>query len=298
MNEKGLVVLIVSLFCWLFPMPHVQAQTKTEEEVLQEREKIKRDRDSVAVILDEKDALELFDNTPSFGIFRDNYFVTGVPTNHRINKGTADAKFQISIRQRLTKSVLPFKTFLYLTYTQRSFWDIYRKSSPFLDNNFNPSISLSKALIYRNKVIGIAVFSYEHESNGRDSTQSRSWNYLSLSTSYFFDYRFSAQLKLWAGWVDKEGNPDLLKYKGYGFVAFNYQSPNGRLWCSALINPRQKFINMNTVLGINYKPTPKANEYLFLQFYNGYAENLLEYDRYVSMIRFGICIKPALRNYY
>ena len=96
-------------------------------------------------------------------------------------------------------------------------------------------------------------------------------------------------MKLWAGWVDKEGNPDLLKYKGYGFMAFNYQSADERLWCSAVINPRRKFINMNTTLEINFKPSPKANEY---------AENLLEYDRYVSMVRVGICIKPVLRNYY
>ena len=75
------------------------------------------------------------------------------PTNRKIDKHSADAKFQISIRQRLTKSILPFKTFLYLTYTQRSFWDIYGKSSPFLDNNFNPGLSLSKALIYRNQLM-------------------------------------------------------------------------------------------------------------------------------------------------
>jgi len=49
---------------------------------------------------------------------------------------------------------------------------------------------------------------------------------------------------------------------------------------------------------VNFKPSRDANEYLFVQFYNGYAENLLEYNRYVSMVRFGICIKPVLRNYY
>lgn len=54
-------------------------------------------------------------------------------------------------------------------------------------------------------------------------------------------------------------------------MAFNYQSADERLWCSAVINPRRKFINMNTTLEINFKPSPKANEYFFLQYYNGYA---------------------------
>lgn len=46
-------------------------------------------------------------------------------------------------------------------------------------------------------------------------------------------------------------------------MAFNYQSADERLWCSAVINPRRKFINMNTTLEINFKPSPKANEYFF-----------------------------------
>lgn len=292
---RGIFTIVL---CGLFCPILLQAQAGEERKILLEREELGKRRNGGSVVVDEKTALELFDNTPSFGIFRDNYFVTGVPTNRKIDKHSADAKFQISIRQRLTKSILPFKTFLYLTYTQKSFWDIYGKSSPFLDNNFNPGVSLSKVVIYRNQLVGMVVLSFEHESNGRDSLASRSWNYISLSGSWFIDYRFSAQLKLWGGWVDREGNPDLLKYKGYGFVAFNYQSADERLWCSVVINPRRKFINMNTILEVNFKPSSKANEYLFLQYYNGYAENLLEYDRYVSMVRIGICIKPALRNYY
>ena len=198
MKKKVWKAFILLFFCMFTPLL-LQAQTEEEKKILQEREEISKQRKGGSVIVDKQTALELFDNTPSFGIFRDNYFVTGVPTNRKIDKHSADAKFQISIRQRLTKSILPFRTFLYLTYTQRSFWDIYGKSSPFLDNNFNPGISLSKALIYRNQLMGVAVLSFEHESNGRDSLASRSWNYISLSGSWFIDYRFSTQLKLWAG---------------------------------------------------------------------------------------------------
>lgn len=187
------------LFMLLIRGIGLQAQVLEEQKFPDQKLKIPDGKvfvsDSLKV--DEQDALELFDNTPSFGIYRDNYFVTGVPTNQKIDKNSADAKFQVSIRQRLTKSILPFKTFLYLTYTQKAFWDIYRKSSPFQDNNFNPGISLSKAIIHHNTLKGIAVFSFEHESNGRDSLQSRSWNYLSLSGSWFFNARFSVQLKIW-----------------------------------------------------------------------------------------------------
>ncbi len=98
----------------------------------------------------EDNMLELLKKLPSFGMFKDNYFLTGVPTNKEINKKTADAKFQISIQQRLTKATLPLDLFLLLTYTQKSFWDIYRSSSPFEDSDYNPGLSFSKAFIANN----------------------------------------------------------------------------------------------------------------------------------------------------
>ncbi len=105
--------------------------------------------------ISEEKALEVFDNQPNFGMYHDNYFITGVPTNTAINKHTADAKFQISIRQRLMKTHLPFNTFLMLTYTQKSFWNIYENSSPFGDNNYNPGIVLTKPIIRNNKLRGV-----------------------------------------------------------------------------------------------------------------------------------------------
>lgn len=64
----------------------------------------------------EKTVLDIVDALPAFGVFKDSYFTTGIPLNGVINGESADALFQISIRQRITKSRLPFNTFLYLTY--------------------------------------------------------------------------------------------------------------------------------------------------------------------------------------
>ena len=60
-----------------------------------------------------------FDNTPSFGMYKDNYFIVGTELFGKKNKWNSDAKFQVSIRQRLTNSILPFKTHIYFTYTQK-----------------------------------------------------------------------------------------------------------------------------------------------------------------------------------
>lgn len=90
---------------------------------------------SMYLEINEQQVLDLLDRQPSFGMYKDNYFTTGIPINKKIDQYSADAKFQISIRQRLTKTVLPFNSLLMLTYTQKSFWDIYQDSYPFADNN-------------------------------------------------------------------------------------------------------------------------------------------------------------------
>lgn len=243
----------------------------------------------------EDKALELFDKQPSFGMYHDNYFITGIPINKEVNKHTSDAKIQISIRQRLTKTVLPFNSFLMLTYTQKSFWNIYEKSSPFGDNNYNPSLLLVKPVIRDNKLRGMASFALEHESNGKDSIDSRSWNYFTLSGVYFYNAYFSVQAKVWYGWLEGE-NPDLFKYKGYGLLALNYRNFNDKFGVSFVINPSQ--VAINTQMEVYFRPNKKANQYLFLQWYQGYGESLLEYKQYSSMIRLGICMRPPMRNLY
>ena len=274
-------------------------QTKEIEEMWRHQESSVKGTFNKPIYLDidENKILELFDNMPSFAMYKDNYFVTGVPVNRIIDKYSADAKFQISVRQRLTKTVLPYNTFLMLTYTQKSFWDVYSKSLPFKDSNYNPGLALVKPLISNNRLIGVAGIAFEHESNGKDSLESRGWNYMVLSGMYFFNPYFSIQTKLWAGFLD-QGNPDLYKYRGYGLIVFNYRSYNDRIWMSAVINPREKIWNLNTQFEVSFKLAKKANQYLFVQWYQGYGESLLDYNKYSSMVRVGMCIKPPLRNLY
>lgn len=247
--------------------------------------------------IDTTQLLYIYNEIPSFGIYHDNYFTTGVPTNQKIDKNTSDAKFQISIHQRLSKNLGFLNTSLMFTYTQKSFWDIYKFSAPFSENNYNPGLLFTKLILKDNSIKGVAALSFEHESNGMDSIQSRSWNYMTFSGIYFYNYNIYMQAKIWAG-IMAEENPDLLDYKGHGLLAINYRSTNGFFWVSAIVSPRDKFRSYNTTLELNVRPSKSSNQYLFLQWYNGYAENLAEYDTYTSMVRIGICMKPSLRSLY
>lgn len=246
----------------------------------------------------ENELLKMTDRLPAFAVYRDTYFVTGIPLNQEITNESADAAFQISIRQRLTKSVLPFKTFAYLTYTQKSFWDIYAESSPFRDTNYNPGLGLGKYLIYNKKLVGAIFAQIKHESNGRGGDESRSWNYLSISMKYYLNPRFNLSGELWAPYVDGGNNKDLLDYKGLGYFSINYISNKHKWWLSADINPKKGLGNFNTTLTAAFRISSKSNQYLFARFFQGYGESLLDYNKYKANIRIGICIKPDFYNVF
>lgn len=139
------------------------------------------------LILEKDIVLEQFNQQPNFGLYKDSYFSTGIPTNKAITTKTADAKFQISIRQRLFNTIMPFNTQLMLIYTQKSFWNVYDESAPFADNNYNPGLLLIKPIVDNKRLKGMATLSFEHESNGKDGLESRSWNYFTLSGIYYYN---------------------------------------------------------------------------------------------------------------
>ena len=67
--------------------------------------KVKYNADSVRAELDKM---------PYFTLFRDNYFSGGIPLGTKPTGHNSDVKFQLSISQRLTKSKLPFDSYLFI----------------------------------------------------------------------------------------------------------------------------------------------------------------------------------------
>lgn len=257
------------------------------------KERVMKERSLLEI--SEEDVRRKLDSTHSFGILKENYIITGNPLNKQINVDNADVKYQISFRQRLTNSYLPFNTFIFISYTQKSFWNIYKKSSPFRDTNFNPGIGFGRYLISDdNNYMGSVFLQLEHESNGKDSLDSRSWDFISFSGKYYFNDRLFFRAKVWLPLVllMDDTNTDLLTYKGYGNFSVDYRTHNERWWFNANVTPRHNFITMNTALSAAFRVSKKFNQYLFLEFYNGRGDSLLEYKDYDLKLRVGMCIKP------
>lgn len=234
-----------------------------------------------------------FSNQPYFGLYKDNYFIFGPSVGPRATKQNTNIKFQISIAQRLTSSTLPWGTYLYLFYTQKCFWNVLQESMPMTDLNFNPGIGLTKPLFVKNRYIGKLTFIIEHESNGRDSIQSRSWNRAALAANVMVTKNLMVHAKAWVPIVDSSNNSDIVDYCGFCQFGFQVLSDNKRFTGGVTIVPRKHF-SCNTTVDLAYRFLKKDNQYLFLQFYNGYGEGLLEYNKFHSQIRVGLLIRPKL----
>ena len=232
-------------------------------------------------------------------MFEDNYLLGGFPVNKKPTDKNSDVKFQLSISQRLTKSKLPFDTYLFVMYTQKAFWNVFQNSLPMKDLNFNPGVGLTHLLIHENKYIGKVTLLAEHESNGKDSIWSRSWNKITLSTSILWNKNLQSKFEIWAPIIDSYNNKDILKYTGIFQFTMDFLSNNRNFGAAVILNKRQGWnMSLNTTVELSYRFNQRENQYFFLQYYNGYAENLLEYNKFKSMLRVGFVIKPADFRFY
>ena len=171
---------------------------------------------------------------------------------------------------------------------------------PMTDLNFNPGFGFAKPLFAKGRYIGKVILAFEHESNGRDSIWSRSTERLSLGANIIIDNNISVHGKFWVSYVDGVNNKDLLKYAGIYQVGTTVTS-NNRRWIGSVILVKRKDwnpFNFNTTLELSYKLSNNQNQYIFMQYYNGYGEGMLDYNKFHSQLRVGIVIKPTLFSDY
>ena len=297
--------LFVTLMVFL-SIPEIKAQseaalpdtTKRSLKSLIEGIKTKIEQERQGLAMSEDEIISYMDGLPPFSIYKDNYFITGVPLNREIDGETADAKFQISIRHRLTRSRLPFNTFLYLTYTQKSFWDIYRDSAPFKDSNYNPGIGLGRYVIVNNRLTGAIFLQLEHESNGRDSLESRGTNWVGLSGKYFLTSNLAASFKITVPFMTDSNTEDLYDYRGTGYFTADYKTPDNKWWLSGTYSLRKSVRAINLKFTAGYKISERFNQYIFGELYSGTGDSMLEYKRKDLQLRVGICIKPDFYNVF
>ena len=133
----------------------------------------------------------------------------------------------------------------------------------------------------------------EHESNGRDGEASRSWNKVTFGYAAVIDPRLEVYAKTWIPIIDGQQNKDILKYSGIFQVGSQFISPDRRWVADVTFVKRQGWnLNFNTILNVGFRFSKRDNQYFMLHFYDGYGENMLDYNKYHCRLRIGILIRP------
>ena len=220
-------------------------------------------------------------------------------------RGKTTARFQISAKYRLFSPAANrpanwYENF-YLGYTQTSLWDLQSDSMPFIDTTFNPSVFWLSDNLWssesQNWRLGVNVGA-EHNSNGKDGPDSRSVNdgYVEPRFHYRLDggstLTFAPRIKAYFGVASE--NPDYADYAGRVDWQLRWAQDNGAVVTALYRQGDQQ--RRTTQLDFAWplqRTWLNMNGYLHLQYFNGYGETLLGYNRREdSQFRVGLSIVP------
>ena len=217
--------------------------------------------------------------------------------------GDTNARFQLSFKFHILKPDNPasksFLDNLYFGYTQLSIWDLEAQSAPFRDSNYRPSLFYYipdtgvRAGWFSS--LGVAA-GIEHESNGKAGSDSRSINMVFVKPILTFgnpsEYHWTVAPKLYA-YVEKNDNPDIQNYRGYMDLLVLWGKPNG--WqVGATLRKGMKRNYGSVDVQVTYplgKLIPGTGGYIWLGYFTGYGEDLLDYNRHSpSQVRIGYSV--------
>ncbi len=221
--------------------------------------------------------------------------------------GTRDgtnARFQISAKYRLLQPPVDrpaaFHENVYLGYTQTSIWDLDSPSKPFYDTTYNPSVFWMKENVWQSPsqrwFVGLNA-GVEHQSNGRDGDESRSFNafYAQPALNYRFDggSTLSVAPRLRKYFAIASENPDIADFRGRVDWRLAWTQDDGAMISGLWRNGRGGRDSYQVDLAWPLRDTwfSRLNGYLHVQYVNGYGESLLDYNtRQPDQFRVGLML--------
>lgn len=203
----------------------------------------------------------------------------------------AEVKFQISVKKALLENVLGLDEGVYFAYTQTAWWQMYKESAPFRELNYAPEIFLNIPFRFesfeslKNTSIG-----FMHQSNGRDGLESRSWNRVYASV-LFAKARFVFMPRVW--YVIPESslseNRDIRKYLGNFDAKIAYLGKDTFAYVLVRNNLSIKRNRGAVELNAGFDLLDNG-VFWFVQYFNGYGESLIDYQRYMNKLSVGFLI--------
>jgi outer membrane phospholipase A len=209
--------------------------------------------------------------------------------------GRPNTKVQLSFKLRPVLS-LP----IYFAYSQTMFWEVTKDSRPFEDIDFNPEFYYVKSIdhpVIRGLSLGL-----EHRSNGKAEDESRSLDRIFAEMQARIGrgaWRMHGAVRLyWLYDMDWQTNGDIRQYVGFVAMRLNFEGITEKLFPSrgeiylALLPggvPNAEKGRGAVEFTVKYRfGLSDVMPYVMFQYYYGYMESLIEYDRLQRSYRVGL----------
>jgi outer membrane phospholipase A len=213
---------------------------------------------------------------------------------------SSDARIQIGFKFQLFGEAGEFgpgNSFvngLHFGFTQRIFWDLGKKSSPFRNVEYVPE--LFYLVPARPVAEGVSLggqVGARHESNGRAGLDSRSLNTIYIqptATTALGSYTLVLAPRAWLYAGSLKDNPDLKRYRGNTGLLVEIGTDEGwRLSTSSRMNfgSGKGSVDAELSYPLSRLIGSDVNLYAFGQAFSGYGENLFDYRRRQTRLRVG-----------
>jgi len=209
-------------------------------------------------------------------------------------QGVEDAKFQIAFNYQIINGYN-----IFLGYRQLILWDIYDYSSPFFDINMNPELYYQ--MNFNSKFIESVHFGvWEHVSNGDGNLNSRSidMSYIRLNLKYKINHwMLRVGLKFYVLYRPGYYSDTINEYMGWWKLKFKLIKKFDRI-----LDDVQLYVDFfaGNKRGFDFKKGgvesgiklrfKEWDPYIYFQFYRGYGESILVYDKLKTSYRLGFLL--------
>jgi phospholipase A1 len=217
------------------------------------------------------------------------------PDNQKIKH--VDFKFQLSLKSPVTHNLFNKQNTLYIAYTQQSYWQSYSKSAFFRANNYQNEVFIENNLnipLARGWTLQLLNLGFAHQSNGRGGILERTWNRCYAETSFSKE----SWLVSVRGWMVvsensmKRHNPDIRKFLGHGRLLVTHNFNSKIVSLMTYNNIESRFKKGSVQLSYSFPLGQKIRGYL--QVFNGFGQNLIEYNHRTSAYGIGISLSDWL----
>lgn len=215
------------------------------------------------------------------------------PRPTRIPYNNYEAKINLSLKTKLWQNIFNTHSDLWVSYTQRSHWQIFNEaiSRPFRETNYEPELIYNLRTDYRiggftGRMVGVT---FNHQSNGQREPISRSWNRIIFHAGFERKY-WSVLLKPWIRLKDDpDENPRIDDFIGRMEALVMYTKGRSQVYITGRHSLRTGDNNHGS-FQVDWSYRVLGNLKLMAQFFEGYGETMLDYNHRQTCLGIGVML--------